>query len=149
MLKQTPKAKTQLKRVLTQPWRLEDADSLEQCWLLLADIYIHQSKYDKATEIVRTVLQHNASSSKAFEFMGHICEKEQNYTDAASNYETAWKLTKGVNPAIGYKLAYNFFKCQKLFECIEVCQNVLKQHPSYPKIKQELLDKAKVNIKMW
>ena len=62
MLKQTPKAKAQLKKVLGYPWNLEDADYLEQCWLLLADTYINQAKYDVATEILRTCLQHNAVS---------------------------------------------------------------------------------------
>lgn len=60
MLKQTPKAKAQLKRVVGHPWNFEDADYLEQCWLLLADTYINQAKYDVATEILKTCLQHNA-----------------------------------------------------------------------------------------
>jgi hypothetical protein len=31
MLKQTQKAKAQLKRVIAYPWSLEDADYLQQC----------------------------------------------------------------------------------------------------------------------
>ena len=31
MLKQTQKAKIQLKRVLSHPWSLEEADDLQQC----------------------------------------------------------------------------------------------------------------------
>ena len=77
LLKQTQKAKVQLKRVATHPWSLEDADYLQQCqlsfvapavrvhagnagWLLLADIYINQSKSEQATAVLRTVLQYNA-----------------------------------------------------------------------------------------
>lgn len=77
ILKATPKAKAQLKRVMNHPWTLEDADYLEQCesyylvdylkcnpfrigWLLLADTYINQSKSDQATNILRKILQHNA-----------------------------------------------------------------------------------------
>lgn len=56
---QTPKAKQQLKKVLGRPWTFEDADYLEQCWLLLADTYINQNKYDVAVEILKTCLQHN------------------------------------------------------------------------------------------
>ncbi|KAL3111585.1 hypothetical protein niasHT_019932 [Heterodera trifolii] len=148
MLKQTPKAKAQLKRMLGHAWNLEEAEYLQQCWLLLADIYIDQAKNDQAVAILRSILQHNASCSKAYEYMGLVCEKEQKYADAAANYEAAWNVRKRRNPSIGYKLAYNYFKCHRLFECIEVCHAVLKQYPTYPKIKKEILDKARANIRM-
>ena len=60
MLRQTQKAKTQLKRLISYQWSLEDADYLERCWLLLADLYINQGKSDQATAVLRTVLQYNA-----------------------------------------------------------------------------------------
>ena len=88
-------------------------------------------------------------------------QKDQEFVQAAANYDSAWKLCKHRNPAIGwldiessfsqrffvllisenlrtstsvytythhtfamhvlgYKLAYNYFKCHRLFECIEV-----------------------------
>ncbi|KAI3422342.1 Tetratricopeptide repeat protein 21B [Globodera pallida] len=148
MLKQTQKAKAQLKKVLGHAWNLDEAEYLQQCWLLLADIYIDQSKNDQAVNILRSVLQHNASCSKAYEYTAFVCEKEQKYADAAANYEAAWNVRKRMNPRIGYKLAYNHFKCHRLFECIEVCHAVLKQYPTYPKIKKEILDKARANIRM-
>ena len=40
LLKQTPRARNQLKRVAKYSWNFEDAEHLERCWLLLADIYI-------------------------------------------------------------------------------------------------------------
>ena len=40
LLKQTPRARNQLKRVAKHSWNFEDAEYLERCWLLLADIYI-------------------------------------------------------------------------------------------------------------
>ncbi|KAH7731473.1 tetratricopeptide repeat protein 21A isoform X1 [Aphelenchoides avenae] len=148
LLKQTPKAKAQLKRVVAYPWSLEDADYLQQCWLLLADLYINQGKSDQATAILRTVLQHNASAIKAYEYMGFLREREQKFADAAANYEGAWRLCRQRNPAIGYKLAYNYLKCRKLFDCIEVCHIILRQFPNYPKIKKEILDKARANIRI-
>lgn len=33
--------------------------------------------------------------------MGYIMEKEQTYTDAALNYEMAWKYGNRTNPAVG------------------------------------------------
>lgn len=38
---------------------------------------------------------------KAYEYLGFVYERDQNYTDAASNYEIAWKLCKNRNPTIG------------------------------------------------
>lgn len=43
LLKQTQRAKNQLKRVAKNTWTFEDAEYLERCWLLLADNYIQSS----------------------------------------------------------------------------------------------------------
>lgn len=43
---------------------------------------------------------------KAYEYMGFLCERDQNYFDAASNYEVAWKLCKNLNPTIGLLKKY-------------------------------------------
>ena len=40
-----------------------------------------------ATELLRKVLLHNKSSTKAYEYMGYIMEKESSYKDAAQHYE--------------------------------------------------------------
>lgn len=45
---QTPRARNQLKRVAKSVWNFEDAEYLERCWLLLADIYVQTSKFDVA-----------------------------------------------------------------------------------------------------
>ena len=50
---QTPRARNQLKRVMKSNWTVDDAEYLERCWLLLADIYIQSSKYDLATDLIK------------------------------------------------------------------------------------------------
>ena len=40
MLKQTPKARNQLKRVTKIPYKPDEGDEFERSWLLLADIHI-------------------------------------------------------------------------------------------------------------
>ena len=40
MLKQTPKARNQLKRVQKIPYKSDEAEEFERAWLLLADIHI-------------------------------------------------------------------------------------------------------------
>ncbi|EPY80279.1 tetratricopeptide repeat protein 21B [Camelus ferus] len=100
ILKQTPRARNQLKRIAKMNWNPIDAEDFERSWLLLADIYIQSAKYDMAEELLKRCLRHNRSCCKAYEYMGYIMEKEQAYTDAALNYEMAWKQGNQTNPAV-------------------------------------------------
>lgn len=148
VLKQTPRARNNLKRVSKNNWTIQDAEDLEKIWLLLADIYIQSGKYDMATELLRKCLQYNKSCCKAYEYMGFIMEKEQSYKDAASNYENAWKYGNKNNPVIGYKLAFNYMKARRMVDAIDICHHVLANHPNYPKIKREILDKARQSLRV-
>lgn len=147
MLKQGQRAKNQLKRVVKTIWTFEDAEYLERCWLLLADYYLQSSKYDLASELLKRVLQHNKACTKAYEFSGFISEKEQAYKDAANYYDSAWKFGGKTNPSIGYKLGFNFMKCKRYAEAIDICQQVLKNHPDYPRIRKDILDKSLNNLR--
>uniref|UniRef100_A0A183URU8 TPR_REGION domain-containing protein n=1 Tax=Toxocara canis TaxID=6265 RepID=A0A183URU8_TOXCA len=151
ILKQTPKAKAHLKRIVGHTWTLEDADYLEKCWLLLADLYINQGKGDQATSVLRTILQHNASSIKAFEYMGYLREREQKWIDAAANYEEAWRLSGRRNPSIGYSIKHYYTSSQQRIVTVrvrDVCHRVLTLYPNYPRIKRDILDKARANIRI-
>ncbi|KAF7476433.1 hypothetical protein GHT09_012404 [Marmota monax] len=148
LLKQIPKARTQLKRLAKVAWSLAEAEDLEKSWLLLADIYCQGGKYDLASELLRRCIQYNKSCCKAYEYMGFIMEKEQSYKDAATNYELAWKYSHHANPTIGFKLAFNYLKDKKFLEAIEVCHSVLMEHPNYPKIREEILGKAQGSLRI-
>ncbi|XP_015344960.1 tetratricopeptide repeat protein 21A isoform X1 [Marmota marmota marmota] len=148
LLKQIPKARTQLKRLAKVAWSLAEAEDLEESWLLLADIYCQGGKYDLASELLRRCIQYNKSCCKAYEYMGFIMEKEQSYKDAATNYELAWKYSHHANPTIGFKLAFNYLKDKKFVEAIEVCHSVLMEHPNYPKIREEILGKAQGSLRI-
>lgn len=147
MLKQTPRARTQLKRISKMNWSIVDADEFEKSWLLLADIYIHSGKYDMATELLKRCLHHNKSCCKAYEYLGYIMEKEQSFCDAALNYEHAWKYGNCTNPTIGYKLAFNYLKAKRHVDAIDVCHKVLAAHPNYPRIRKDILDKARAALR--
>ncbi|XP_054201569.1 tetratricopeptide repeat protein 21A isoform X11 [Homo sapiens] len=146
-LKQIPKARMQLKRLAKTPWVLSEAEDLEKSWLLLADIYCQGSKFDLALELLRRCVQYNKSCYKAYEYMGFIMEKEQSYKDAVTNYKLAWKYSHHANPAIGFKLAFNYLKDKKFVEAIEICNDVLREHPDYPKIREEILEKARKSLR--
>ncbi|XP_065740814.1 tetratricopeptide repeat protein 21A isoform X2 [Phocoena phocoena] len=147
LLKQVPKARTQLKRLAKVPWTQAEAEDLEKSWLLLADIYCQGSKFDLASELLRRCMQYNKSCCKAYEYMGFIMEREQSYKDAATNYELAWKYSHHANPASGFKLAFNYLKDKRFVEAIEVCHDVLKEHPNYPRIREEILEKAQGSLR--
>uniref|UniRef100_A0A3Q2H4W9 Tetratricopeptide repeat protein 21B n=1 Tax=Equus caballus TaxID=9796 RepID=A0A3Q2H4W9_HORSE len=147
ILKQTPRARNQLKRIAKMNWNAVDAEDFEKSWLLLADIYIQSAKYDMAEELLKRCLRHNRSCCKAYEYMGYIMEKEQAYTDAAFNYEMAWKHGNQTNPAVGYKLAFNYLKAKRYVDAIDVCHQVLEAHPTYPKIRKDILDKARTSLR--
>uniref|UniRef100_A0A670YJJ1 Tetratricopeptide repeat protein 21B n=1 Tax=Pseudonaja textilis TaxID=8673 RepID=A0A670YJJ1_PSETE len=147
ILKQTPRARNQLKRISKMNWNPIDAEEFEKSWLSLADIYIQSSKYDMASELLKRCLRHNRSCCKAYEYMGYIMEKEQAYRDAALNYEMAWKYGNQTNPAIGFKLAFNYLKAKRHIDAITICHKVLEAHPNYPKIKKEILDKARASLR--
>ncbi|OXB69269.1 hypothetical protein ASZ78_011389 [Callipepla squamata] len=124
ILKQTPRARNQLKRISKMNWNPIDAEEFEKSWLLLADIYIQSSKYDMAGELLKRCLRHNKSCCKAYEYMGYIMEKEQAYKDAAINYEMAWRYGNQSNPTIGYKLAFNYLKGKRYVDAIVICHKV-------------------------
>ncbi|KAF7482471.1 tetratricopeptide repeat protein 21B [Marmota monax] len=147
ILKQIPKARNQLKRIAKMTWNPIDADDFEKSWLLLADIYIQSAKYDMAEELLKRCLHHNKSCCKAYEYMGYIMEKEQGYADAALNYEIAWKRGNQTNPAVGYKLAFNYLKAKRYVDAIDICHQVLEAYPSYPKIRKDILDKARSSLR--
>ncbi|XP_015214562.1 tetratricopeptide repeat protein 21B isoform X1 [Lepisosteus oculatus] len=147
ILKQTPRARNQLKRIAKMNWNAIDADEFEKSWLLLADIYIQSGKYDMAGELLKRCLRHNKSCCKAYEYMGYIMEKEQSYRDAALNYEMAWKYGNQTNPTIGYKLAFNYLKAKRYVDAIDICHKVLDAHPNYPKMRKDILDKARAALR--
>lgn len=93
------------------------------------------------------MLVHNKSCTKAFESLGLIHEKEQQYKDAATKYEQAWNFGNKTNPAVGYKMAYNLLKSKKYTTTIDVCHQVLANFPNYPNIQKDILDKARGHLR--
>eukprot|EP00760_Papus_ankaliazontas_P014107 PhM_4_TR15957/c0_g1_i1/m.102859/K19673/TTC21B, IFT139; tetratricopeptide repeat protein 21B len=147
LMKQTAKARNHLRRVAKAQYSADDADHFERGWLMLADIYIEGGKFDLAQDLLKRTLQMNKSCGRAWEFMGLIYEKEQSYNDASECYECAWKLVNEHDPGIGYKLAFNYLKAKRYVNAIDVCTKVLAQHPKYPKIRKDVLDKARALIR--
>lgn len=148
LLKQTQRAKNQLKRVAKSPWTFEDAEHLERCWLLLADHYVQSSKFDSAAELVNRILQHNKSCARAYEFLGYMAEKEQRFKEAAGYYDQGWRYGGCGSPSAGYKLAFCLMKCKRYPEAIEAAREVLRLSPDYPRARKDVLDKCVANLRV-
>lgn len=148
VLKQSSKAKGFLITLSKINWTREFAEEIEKSMILLADIYLQFKNQTQATECLKICIKYNKSCCKAYEYFGLICEKEQQYQEASSHYSNAWIYCNRNNPSIGYKLAFNFLKTQKYIESIDTCLQVLKSYPKYPKIKKEILDKARLSLRV-
>jgi tetratricopeptide repeat protein 21B len=146
-LKQIPKARNYLKRLESLPFKQETQEEFERGRVLLAQIHIQSTKLDLAQTCLENVLEKNKSNVKAWELFGHINEKEQMYRDAAEKYEKAWEILNKSDATIGFKLAFNFLKAKKYVEAVDVCNRILSLYPNYPRIKQEILEKARIGIK--
>jgi len=58
-------------------------------------------KYCHCTSDVNDVEWLRQSCCKAYEYVGHLMEKEQKFSEAATSYEQAWKYGNKTNPNIG------------------------------------------------
>ena len=100
-----------------------------------------------AQELCRKCLTYNQSCAKAWEHLGAIMEREQAYQDAAEHYHRAWHIDDCVDAHIGFKLAFNYLKAKRYVEAIDVCRAVLDKYPDYPKIRREILEKARAAVR--
>lgn len=146
--KDSTKARNHLKRIAKMDYQHPYAAEFEKAYLMLAELYIEGGKLDQALALIKTCLSHNASCGKAWEFQGKIQEKDLAYKDAGDSYEMAWSLEKERSTAIGYKLAFNYLKAGRLVDAINVCHKVLKIDPKYPKIRKDILDRARSQIRI-
>lgn len=74
-------------------------------------------------------------------------EREAIYKDACLEYERAWKLTRGNNPVIGYRLAFNYMKAKRYVDAIDVSRALLEKYPEYPKVRREILERCLNSLK--
>ena len=148
MLKQPPKARNHLKRIAKMQFVAEYAEDFERGWLMLSDVFIASAKYDLAEELCKRCIVSNKSCAKAWEFLGLVKEKEMSYQDAAAHYEKAWKFENEASAAVGFRLSFNHLKAKRFVEAIDVCHRVLSLYPDYPRIREEILVKARESLRV-
>ena len=104
-------------------------------------------KLDQAQDFCQRCLQYNRSCVKAWRLLGQVCEREQSFEDAAESFERAWIYGGRSDPAVGFRLGFALLKSKRLVDCVDVCKTVLEKHPTYPKIRKDILLKAQMAIK--
>ena len=113
--------------------------------MLLAELQLAAGQAGAAAELARRALLYNKACGRAEEVLGRVAEREADWAAAAARYEAAWGLDP--KPALGYRLAFNLMKGKRAVEAIDVCNAVLKRDPAYPRIKADILDKARALLR--
>ncbi len=65
----------------------------------------------------------------------------------SQHYEKAWSYSNRSDPTVGYKLAFNYMKAKRFTDAIDVCHSILEKYPTYPKIRKEVLEKSRDQLK--
>lgn len=86
------------------------------------------------------------SCIKAYELLGIIQEKEQEYHEASEYYQKAWLLSGEQSTRVGYRLAVCSMKARLFVEAIDICEALLQIEPELKHIKKEILDKSKLHV---
>ncbi|CAM4741593.1 unnamed protein product [Rotaria magnacalcarata] len=145
--KNVQKARQYLKKTTKLAWNMDDADEIEQCWLMLAMTYVQATKYDEALDLCKKVLNVNKCSTRALEILGMMNEQTGAHKDAADNYEKAWKYSRKNQPSIGYKLAFNYLKSKRLTDAIDIAHFILQRYPDNTRVRKDILEKARLMLK--
>lgn len=105
-------------------------------------MYLEKSKIENAQDCIRRCLANNQSSSSSWALLGQLFEKQSEYFLASEAYEKAFQLEYESSATIGYKLAFCYLKCKKYVEAIEIGEIVLKQYPTYPRLREDIIQKV-------
>lgn len=143
--KQTPKARSQLKRLLKLPLDSTQADAFVNGWLMLADT-VDAGKPEQAFDALQRALDLDASCGRAHEFLGGLFEREKKWDEAASSYSKAWMFDFEKSATVGYKLCFALIRVKKLVPAIDVANKVLTVFPNYSAI-ADLRSKARGELR--
>ena len=79
--------------------------------------------------------------------MGLIKEREKAYVDAAVHYKNAFDMSNKKNGGVGFRLGFNYLKASRYVDAIDVGKQILIVYPNFPKVKSDIIDKARNQIR--
>lgn len=147
-LKDFSRAKVILKKMSQVEWSMNRSEDFESAWLLLADIYIQNGKYDSAKHPLKLCTTYNQSCYKAFEYLGMISEKTGDFKEAAACYQQACILGQFNDQSICLKLAHSYLKSGMFVDAVDVCHKILKLDPDCPKVRKEVMERARMSMRV-
>lgn len=104
---------------------------------------ISVDKVDLAERELERCLKYNKSSAKALELLGSVAEKKGDFNGALDMFNKSWSVSEQKDCALGYRIAGLYFKYKDYANALIIARKVLAVNPNYPKIKEEILDKAR------
>jgi len=122
-------------------------DETERGWIQVAEFLMGANKPDLAEKELRRCLKYNQSCAKAYELLGSLSEKKNDFQEAVSYYNKAWEVSEFRDCSIGFRLASLYFKYKDYMNAIIIGKKVLNLNSAYPKIKEEIIDKARELVK--
>ncbi|KEP65153.1 UNVERIFIED_CONTAM: tetratricopeptide repeat-containing protein [Hammondia hammondi] len=150
VMRQTSKARVHLRHICELAKKDVDGTAeleTERASLLLGELYIQAGKIDSAIPLINLVTNRNKECARAWELLGMCAEKRGQYHEAADHYGKAWRLADERNLTVGYRLADSLLKAKQPVKAITACHAVLRQKPDFPKIRKEVLDKARRDLR--
>ena len=143
------KAHNLLKRVAKMEQKISDGEDFEKANLLLAKFYVDKGKPELSEELCKRCLASNKSCSQAWEILGLSMEKDMQYDKAAYSYGMAWQLEFEASATVGFKYAFSLLKVKQPTAAMDVCEKVLEMYPDYPRIREEILNKAMLMVRAY
>ncbi|KAG5511650.1 hypothetical protein JKF63_07247 [Porcisia hertigi] len=131
--------------VLSPPMALltcSEDDTIERAMLLQAYMDTHANHLEDARLVLQQVLAANQGCGAAWNALGVIHERQQKHKEASRCYQKAWELVQESDPAVGYKLGFNYLRGGEPVKAIDICKRVLAHHPTYPRIEADVMDIA-------
>eukprot|EP00924_Labyrinthula_sp_SR-Ha-C_P005088 snap_masked-scaffold_1-processed-gene-20.51-mRNA-1 protein AED:1.00 eAED:1.00 QI:0/0/0/0/1/1/3/0/1352 len=148
LLKEFPKARTQLKRLLKLRTNNCYKEIFEKANILLAKLFIHTGKLDLAERILMSeVIRRNPSSAAAYQTLGSLKEKEGLYHQTIEHYRKSFALSNKNNIVTGLKLGVALLHNQEYFEAIDVGYALKARFPGFVRVEEEIIEKAKTLIR--
>lgn len=117
-------------------------ETLERAMLLQAYMDAQSDQLENARFMLLQVLAANKGCGAAWDALGMLYERQKKHKDASECYQKAWMLLQESDPAVGYKLGFNYLRGSEPVKAIDVCKQVLAHHAAYPRIEEDVMDVA-------
>lgn len=101
-----------------------------------------------AQELCNRCLARNQSCVRAWELLGAASERSGGpAAEATRHFERAWELGGSCDPRVGYRLGLCYLKACRPVDAAATACAVLSMHPAYPRVRKEVLEKARAAIR--